>query len=81
MSSPKTKLSGTAIPGRWSLEQRAHQAMRLRKRDPGVRLSNGGSSEVSFPPESSCSTLVLGRRDPQDLGSDMVASRRLRARV
>ena len=60
MRSPKTRVLGTGIPGRWSLEQRAQQAMRLRKRGPGVRLLNAGTSEVSFPPESSCSTLVLG---------------------
>ena len=71
MRSPKTTVLGTGIPGRWSLEQRAQQAMRLRKRGPRVRLLNAGTSEVSFPPESSCSTLVLGTETTRTRVSDV----------
>lgn len=52
--------------------------MRLRKGGPGVRLSNGGNSEVSFPQKDHL-TIGLGHRD-QDLSLRCGGLRRLGVR-
>lgn len=64
--------SQTRPPRGESLALRGPQAMRLRHKDPGVRVTNVGISGVRFSPESS-PVLCSWHRDPQDLNLSVAA--------